>query len=68
MQGANRFAPRAQSQMVAALAKERQQSLAEAQAARLLGRPPDVADAVLDELRRTAILARSPDGVYFPDR
>lgn len=34
------------------------------QAARLFGVAPDVADAVLDELRRAAILARSDNGVF----
>lgn len=34
------------------------------QAARLFGVDPDVADAVLNELRRASILARSDDGVF----
>ena len=34
------------------------------QAARLLGMPPDVAGTVLDQLRRSAVLARSADGAY----
>jgi hypothetical protein len=34
------------------------------QAARLFGLSPDVADAVLDELRRAAVLALSPAGAY----
>jgi hypothetical protein len=34
------------------------------QAARLFGLSPDVADAVLDELQRASILARSRDGVF----
>jgi len=34
------------------------------QAARLFGIPPDVADAVLHDLRRTSVLERSSDGVY----
>jgi hypothetical protein len=34
------------------------------QAARLFGLPPDVAEAVLDQLRRAAVLARSTDGAY----
>jgi hypothetical protein len=34
------------------------------QAARLFGVPPDVAGAVLDELRRRSILACSDDGAY----
>jgi hypothetical protein len=34
------------------------------QAARLFGLSPDVAAAVLDELRRTTALALSPDGAY----
>jgi hypothetical protein len=38
------------------------------QAARLFGLAPDVADAVLQELRRTAILARSDDGAFFIHR
>jgi hypothetical protein len=37
------------------------------QAARLFGIPPDVASTVLSELRRTAVLSRSSDGVYFLD-
>ncbi len=40
------------------------------QAARLLSVAPDVADAVLHELRRASILARSDDGVFalIPER
>jgi hypothetical protein len=38
------------------------------QAARLFSVAPDVADAVLHELRRAAILARSDDGAFFIDR
>jgi hypothetical protein len=34
------------------------------QAARLLGMPPDVAETVLDQLRRSAVLALSADGAY----
>lgn len=34
------------------------------QAARLFGMAPDVADAVLDELQRASILARSSDGLF----
>jgi len=35
------------------------------QAARLFGVTPDVADAVLHELQRVTILARSDDGAFF---
>ena len=35
------------------------------QAARLFSVAPDVADAVLHELRRASILARSDDGAFF---
>jgi hypothetical protein len=38
------------------------------QAARLFSVAPDVADAVLHELRRASILARSGDGAFFIDR
>ena len=38
------------------------------QAARLFSVAPDVADAVLHELRRASILARSDDGAFFIDR
>jgi hypothetical protein len=38
------------------------------QAARLFSVAPDVADAVLQELRHAAILARSDDGAFFIDR
>jgi len=38
------------------------------QAARLFSVAPDVADAVLLELRRASILARSDDGAFFIDR
>ena len=38
------------------------------QAARLFSVTPDVADAVMHELRRAAILARSDDGAFFIDR
>jgi hypothetical protein len=38
------------------------------QAARLFSVAPDVADAVLHELRRASILARSNDGAFFIDR
>jgi len=38
------------------------------QAARLLSVAVDVADAVLHELRRASILARTDDGVFFIDR
>jgi hypothetical protein len=34
------------------------------QAARLFDMPPDVADAVLHELRRASVLALSSDGAY----
>ena len=34
------------------------------QAARLFSLTPDVADAVLDELRRASVLARSDDGAF----
>ena len=37
------------------------------QAARLFGVAPDVADAVLHELRRASILARSDDEAFFID-
>jgi hypothetical protein len=38
------------------------------QAARLFSVAPDVADAVLHELRRASILACSNDGAFFIDR
>jgi hypothetical protein len=38
------------------------------QAARLFSVAPDVADAVLHELRRASLLARSDDGAFFLDR
>lgn len=38
------------------------------QAARLFSVAPDVADAVLNELRGASILARSEEGAYFIDR
>ena len=38
------------------------------QAARLFSVAPEVADAVLHELRRASILARSDDGAFFIDR
>ena len=38
------------------------------QAARLFSVAPEVADAVLHELRRASLLARSDDGVFFMDR
>jgi hypothetical protein len=38
------------------------------QAARLFSLAPDVADAVLQELRHASILARSDDGTFFIDR
>ena len=38
------------------------------QAARLFSVAPDVADAVLHELRRASILACSSDGAFFMDR
>ena len=38
------------------------------QAARLFSVAPDVADAVLHELRRASILVRSNDGAFFLDR
>ena len=38
------------------------------QAARLFSVAPDLADAVLHELRRASILARTDDGVFFIDR
>jgi hypothetical protein len=38
------------------------------QAARLFSVAPDVADAVLQELRRASILASSNDGTFFIDR
>jgi hypothetical protein len=38
------------------------------QAARLFSVGLDVADAVLDELHRAAILARSDEGAFFIDR
>jgi hypothetical protein len=38
------------------------------QAARLFSVAPDVADAVLHELRRASILACSDDGAFFIDR
>ena len=38
------------------------------QAARLFSVAPEVADAVLDELRRASFLSRSADGAYFIDR
>ena len=38
------------------------------QAARLFSVAPDIADAVLHELRRASILACSDDGAFFIDR
>ena len=38
------------------------------QAARLFSVTPDVADAVLHELRRASILARAEDGAFFIDQ
>jgi len=38
------------------------------QAARLFGVAPDVADAVLHELRRASILTQSDNGGFFLDR
>ena len=38
------------------------------QAARLFSVGVDVADAVLDELHRASILARSDEGAFFIDR
>jgi hypothetical protein len=38
------------------------------QAARLFSVAPDVADAVLHELRCASILARSDDGAFFIER
>jgi hypothetical protein len=38
------------------------------QAARLFNVAPDVADAVLDELRRASLLVRSADGAFAVPR